>query len=169
MASATTITKSVILAPGESFVLPNGATVISITDVLETTCAELPDPEPIVIYRYMFSINQDDNDDHPVGSEVNIDSILIDGTTVALSFTAFNTDNSGNSTGVNQWNAEALGNNALLTSYPVKFNFIAFSVGTSKSDLVTVQLEMPESYQDKVFVKIINDKFPNGFFISGIL
>lgn len=169
MASVTIITKSVILAPGESFTLPAGATVISITDVLETTCAELPDPEPIVIYKYIFSINQDDNDGHPVGGSVNIDSLIINGTSVALSFTAFDTDNTGNSDGVNQWNAEALGNNALLAAYPVKFNFVAFSVAGSKNDIVTVQLEMPESYQDKVLLKIVNDKFPNGFFLDGSL
>lgn len=169
MASTTIITKSVILAPGESFTLPNGASVISITDVLETTCAELPEPEPIVIYKYIFALNQDDNDGHPVGGEVNIDSLIINGTSVALSFTAFDTDNTGNSTGVNQWNSEALGNNALLASYPVKFNFVAFSAGGSKNDIVTVQLEMPESYQSKVLLKIVNDKFQNGFFLDGSL
>ena len=169
MAATTTITRSVIISPGESFTLPTGATVISITDVLETTCAELPTPEPIVIYKYIFSINQDDNDGHPVGGEVNIDSLVISGTTVALAFTAFDTDNTNNSVGVNQWNTEAIGNNSLLSAYPVKFNFVAFSVGGAKNDLVTVQLEMPESYQNKVLLKVINDKFPNGFFLDGSL
>ena len=169
MATTTTITKSVILAPGESFTLPAGATVISITDVLSTTCTELPDPEPIVIYKYIFAINQDNNDEHPVGGVVDIDSLIINGISIPLSFTSFNTDDTNNSTGVNQWNAEALGNNALLASYPVKFNFVAFSVGGAKNDIVTVQLEMPQSYKSKVLLKIVNDKFQNGFFLDGSL
>ncbi len=170
MASAQIITKSVTLSPGESFTLPSGATVIALTDVLDSSCdLELPDPEPLVDYNFIFSLNQDNEDDHPMGSEVNIDSILINGTSVTLAFTALNTDNSGNIDGVVQWNNEISNNNNLLNSYPVKFVSINFESATSKNDLITVVMKMTESYQSKVFLKITNDKFPNGIYLNGSL
>jgi hypothetical protein len=76
MADVETITRTVTIAPGESFTLPAGATVVSMTNTLQNSCNfALPNPEPFVEYNYKFSINEDDNDDHPMGSEVNINSI----------------------------------------------------------------------------------------------
>jgi len=169
MASATTITRSVTISPGESFTLPAGATVISLTDVLTNTCdVELPEPEPFVEYQYIFALNQDDNDSHPMGGEVDINSLLIDNTVVNLNFTVQNTDNSGNGTRISQWNLEVPDNNVLLNSYPIKFTTIVgnTSIG-SKYDLVIVSIRMPESYQDKVLLKVVNDKFPNGLYLKG--
>ncbi len=174
MASLQTITRSVTISSGESFTLPNGATVVSITDTLSNTCGiTLPDPEPLVDYEYTFSINQDDSDEHPVGGYVNIESVLIDGTSITLAFTGMNTDNSGNSGDVGVWSGEIVANNNILSSQPVKFVSITYSAGVvgsiSKSDLVTVVMKMPESYLSKVFLKITNDKFPNGFYLLGSL
>lgn len=166
-----TITKTVIISPGESFTLPKGATVLSISNNLENSCGfDLPDPETLQNYKFYFSINEDNNDDHPMGSEVNIDSLLIGGTSVPLTFTVMNTDNTGNSSGVAVWSGQIIANNILLSSYPVQFVSITLLPnGQDKSDLVVVTLRMPESYLSKVFLKVSNDKFNNGLYFMGSL
>jgi hypothetical protein len=168
MALPTIITRTVTISPGESFTLPTGATVVSITDVLENTCnLDLPEPEPLVEYFFKFAINEDDNDAHPVGGGVNIESIMIDGVSTNLSFTQFDTDNTGNSGGVNVWNGEITTNNNLLSSYPVKFVTIAFDNGGANYDVAIVVIKMPQSYLNKVFLKVSNLKFENGFYVTG--
>lgn len=168
MSAIQILTKSVTISPGESFTLPSGATIISITDTLTNSCNfELPTPEQLIEYNFYFSVNEDNNDDHPMGSEVNIESILIDGVLVPLSFTFFNTASTGNSFGISVWNTQVTTNNNLLSSYPVKFQNIVYSAGTSKSDLVTATIKMPESYLNKVFLVVRNDKFPNNLYLKG--
>lgn len=170
MASTQTVTRTVTIAPGETFTLPAGATVVSITDVLQTDCnIELPTPEELVEYSYIFSLNEDANDDHPMGSEVNIESVLIDGVSTTLSFTFLNTNGVGaNSTGVAVWSSEIAANNALLSSKPIKIVSITWSDDGAKHDLVTVVMKMPASYQKKVFLNVRNDKFPNGVYLLGV-
>lgn len=169
MASITKIVKTVTISPGESFTLPVNAEVLSITDVLDTTCnIDLPTPEALINYSYVFSLNEDANDDHPMGSEVNIENILIDGTNVPLSFTFLNTGNTGNFSGVSVWSSEIAANNNLLSAQPVKFVSITWSDDGAKHDLVTVVMKMPASYQKKVLLSIRNDKFPNGIYLLGV-
>ena len=169
MSSVQTITKTITISPGESFTLPAGATVTSITDVLDTTCnVDLPTPEPLLEYNYIFSLNEDNTDDNPMGSEVNIESLLVDGAIIPLSFTFLNTDNSPtNQNGVAVWSSEISTNNNLLNSQAIKFVSITWSDDGTKHDLVTIVLKMPSSFLSKVFVKIRNDKFPNGLYLNG--
>lgn len=168
----STILKTVTMLPGESFTLPKGATVISISNNLENSCNfDLPEPSPLRNYMFKFSINEDRNDHHPMGSEVDIESLLIGGIVVPLTFAPINTDNTGNNTQVTTlWSNHIIENNQLLNSYPVKIvSIILLPNGQDKSDLCIVTLKMPESYQSKVFLKIANDKFPNGLYFLGSL
>lgn len=169
MANVQTITKSVTITPGESFVLPPGATVTLITGELDNSCNfPLPTPETLIEYEFEFSVNNDNQDDHPMGSEVDIESFLISGVVVPLNFTFFNTDDGvGNCSGVHVWSLEIPANNSLIIGYPVRFVSMACTAFNPKSDLVTVTIEMPESFLSKVFLKIRNDKFPNGVYIIG--
>ena len=66
MASTQTITKSVTIEPGESFTLPNGATVVSVTGILSNSCDfPLPDPEEYKCGYFYFNIDDDSNVNHP--------------------------------------------------------------------------------------------------------
>jgi hypothetical protein len=168
MASVTKITKTVTLGVGEKFTLPKGATVTSVTGALSTTCnLDLPDPSPYVTYNFEFAINEDDNDDHPVAGSVNISSLLINGVEVPLTFTQMNTDNIGNSSGINQWNSEIGTNNTIISNYPIQFLSISADyANSSKSDLVYVEVKMLESYKDLVFLKIFTPNFLNGLYLK---
>ena len=168
MSSATKITKTVSLDVGEQFTLPKGATVISLTGAVSNSCEfDLPDPTPYLAYSFRFAINEDNNDDHPLGGLVNIESLLINGVTVPLTFTQMNTDSSGNSSGINQWNSEISTNNTLVGSYPCIFVNITADYGAgAKSDTVIVNIKMPESYLNKIFLRISSYYFPTGLLIQ---
>jgi hypothetical protein len=53
------IIKTVTLAPGETFTLPPGATIIhtSSHESLSSTCDELPETSEMKCYRLLFSVN----------------------------------------------------------------------------------------------------------------
>lgn len=172
MATTTTITKTVSISPGEQFTLPNGATIISISDILDNSCDfTLPDPEPFVEYKYSFALNEDDNDNHPMGHLVNISEISVDNVTISLDFSAQDTDNTNNGTKVGVWNSEVAANNLLMTSVPLRFISVVFDPRGSnvKADSAIVTIKMPESYLNKVLLKITNDKFDNGLYLKGYL
>lgn len=168
----TTITKTVSISPGEQFTLPNGATIVSISDILDNSCDfTLPDPEPFVNYKYSFALNEDNNDDHPMGHIVNISEVLVDNVAISLAFSNQDTDNTNNGTKVGVWNSEVGANNLLLTSVPLRFISVAFDPrgSNSKADSAIVTIKMPESYLNKVLLKIVNDKFDNGLYLKGFL
>jgi hypothetical protein len=96
-------------------------------------------------------------------------TLLVNNVIANLAFTILNTDNTGNSAKVAIWNSQIPANNALLGSYPVRFVSIVFTDDGPKHDLVTVKLSMPQTYLEKVFLKITNDKFPNGIYLKGSL
>lgn len=167
-----TITKTVSIAPGEQFTLPNGATIISVSDILDNSCDfPLPDPEPFVDYKYSFALNEDDNDNHPMGHIVNIAEISVNNTPITLAFSPQDTDNSGNASKVAVWGSEVGANNLLLTSVPLRFVSIVFDPrgSNNKADSAIVTIKMPESYLNKVLLKIVNDKFDNGLYLKGYL
>lgn len=169
----TTITKTVSISPGEQFTLPNGATIISISDILDNSCGlVLPDPEPFVNYKYAFAINEDNNHDHPMGHFVNISEIWVNNTPITLAFSAQDiTNNVDNASKVGVWHSEVAANNLLMTSVPLRFVSVVFDPrgSNTRADNVTVTIKMPESYLDKVLLKIVNDKFDNGLYLKGFL
>ena len=170
--SLTTITKTVSILPGEQFTLPIGATIISISDILDNSCDfTLPDPEPFVDYKYSFALNEDDNPNHPMGHLVNISEILVNNTPITLAFTALDTDNTNNGSKVGVWNSEVAANNLLMASVPLRFVSVAFDPrgSNNKADSAIVTIKMPESYLNKVLLKITNDKFDNGLYLKGYL
>lgn len=170
--SLTTITKTVSILPGEQFTLPIGATIISISDILDNSCDfTLPDPEPFVDYKYSFALNEDDNDNHPMGHLVNISEISVNNTTISLAFSAQDTDNTNNASKVGVWNSEVAANNLLMTSVPLRFVSVVFDPrgSNNKADSAIVTIKMPESYLNKVLLKITNDKFDNGLYLKGYL
>lgn len=172
MSTITTITKTVSISPGEQFTLPNGATIVSTSDILDNSCGlVLPNPEPFVNYKYAFALNEDANDDHPMGHIVNIAEILVNNIPITLAFSDQNTDNVGNSNIGYTWNLEVGANNLLMTSVPIRFVSVTFDPrgSNNKADNITVLIKMPESYLDKVLLKIVNDKFDNGLYLKGFL
>jgi hypothetical protein len=86
--STTTINKSVILAPGESFTLPPGSTIIAVSGDLTSTCESLPEPETLSCYYIQWEIEGDDE-----GSDAwengTIDTLIVGGTTYTVNLDAF--------------------------------------------------------------------------------
>ncbi len=164
----TLVLKSASILPGECFTLPRGARVVTVTGDLTNSCGiDLPDAEPLVLYEYGFAINNDNNDDHPVGGNVNIDSFFIEGLIVPLGFREFNTDNTAvNISGINTWSLQIPNiNSSYMQNVPIKFQTIT-TYRNDKSDIVAVRVKMPVSFASKAFLKITNDKFLTGIYLK---
>lgn len=150
--ATTTITKTVILEPGETFSLPPGATLtfVSDPDGLDSQCADIPE----VSYKCgYFQISVDDDNATQGLDELNttIDKITADGFSVTLNQRVITSgDNPGTPMTLTQLNAN-------ITS-PDMFVFKAITRdgSPSKYQLFYLFFTIVESLYDSLEMKVIS-------------
>lgn len=90
----STITRTITIAPGESFTLPPQSNVIAVTGDLSSTCGDLPVPENLVCHYFQWEM-EGDNGGSDAWENATMDNLVVGRVTYAIDGNAYFTNDSG--------------------------------------------------------------------------
>ena len=158
-------TQTVVIGPGESVVLPAGATVSSIiydgNITAESSCDNLPDPSVFQCGYFQFFIDADDNDGHSMDMSTRYHSIQIGSTTYTLDeLIASGSGNSPSLTDIAYLNVHI--------TQPALFQFteITFNEVTSRMS-VHLYFKVPETLFNDTWLVIDNRGVGSLMYLKG--
>lgn len=174
MLSTPTIFRSITLAPGESYVLPAGATIISATNssaiTSENGCAgDLTNLETLECYRFAFGKDTDNNTEHPM-DDAALQSLIINGVSYDISTSIMSSANGSSLS----WCPTVENKFSLNVPEIVQYLDCASTgcygenIGTDKRCEYRLDVRTIPSIAENMEIYMTGKAFPNGLYIHPV-